>query len=324
VAKSKFDYSLLKPVENTDAEFQNQLKPVEEEKDPGEFLDNLPEPEGFWKKLPRNVLIGLTHAGRNLHNTPHDIVAQLESATKPFGDIMDSLPGAKMQKGKPLSEYLPNDTEDYSEVFGGNKDSKTIMDKIIQKGFEHAPEIIGGISALRSGLRKFPVTQKGAARQLKEAKKLINERGINNFQMNYPLLQETSPFLPKTHATGEMIQGIVNGEYEPAFALQSQLGQHARNLAKSPLAAERLLAPQARELKQLVLHEMEQALRSTGHHEIADLLKGGIKDYAKYMKFKEKAWPVLKKLGIPSTGLALLGLGVTKGKKSAIKLLEQI
>lgn len=309
MAKSKFDMSLLKPIDENNAAFESQLKPVEQ--DSGDYLDNLPEGEGFFHKLPRNLLIGLTHAGRNFHNLPHDLSKLAEwPVEKLVGELKH-----------PLSSYLPYDEKDYSDVWGGNRDENTLMDSLIQGGVEHAPELIGAGGLIKAGLRKFPISQRSAARQLKEAEKLIEERGINNFQTNYPILQEASQFLPKTHASGEMLQAIINGEYKAAFALQSQIGQHARNLAKSPLASERLLAPQAREMKQIILNEMEQALRSTGHHKEADLLKGGIEDYAKYMKFREKALPVIKKLGIPTTGLALLGLGTNKGKRVASKLL---
>jgi hypothetical protein len=306
----------------------------ENEEDEGEYLDSLPDQKGFWSKLPRNILIGLTHAGRNLHNLPHDLVKSAENSVVSFGnqlnkslplpkDFQEKLDSRPKHRQFKLSEHLPNDTESYADVFGQQGDG-TLTDNVIQKGFEYSPEILGGAAALRAGLRKFPVTQRGSSRQLRDAEKLINNRGINNFQMNLPLLQETVPFLPKTHATGEMFKGIMNGEYGPAFALQSQVGKHARDLAKSPLASERLIAPKARELKQMILHEMEQALRGTGHHKEADLLRGGIEDYAKYMKFKEKAWPILKKLGIPTSGLAVLGIGTRKGRGIGTKILENI
>jgi hypothetical protein len=332
MAKSKFDMSLLRPIEEQNGFNQSQLMPIEEEIDEGAYLDNMPEPEGFLKKLPRNIAIGLAHAGRNLHNLPHDVVRGFENSIQSFGNDIntkDLLPKelkeamGRKEKNLNISDYLPNDLSSYAEAFGQIGEG-SLMDKIIQKGIEHSPEIAGITGLARSGLRRFPVTQRGAARQLREAEELINQRGINNFQMNIPLLQEVSPFLPRTRATGEMIQGIINGEYSPAFALQSQVGKHARDLVKSPLASERLLAPKAQELKQAILHEMEQALRSTGHNAEADLLRGGIEDYAKYMKFKEKAWPILKKLGIPTTGLAALGLGTRKGRGVMTKAIENI
>ena len=333
MAKSKFDISLLKPLDEKNENFENNLTPLEDkEEDIGEYLDNLPKQGGFLSKLPRNILIGLTHAGRNLHNLPHDLAVGAEKSGESFGNLIKkSLPLPKEFQEKlesrpkhaqlKLSEYLPNDTNSYADVFG-QKDEGTLLDNIIQKGFEHAPEILGGGSALRAGLRRFPVTQRGAVRQLREAERLINERGINNFQMNPELLQETVNFLPRTHASREMLQGIMNGEYRPAFALQSQIGQHSRNLAKSPLASERLLAPQARELREHILHQIEHALRSTSHHQEADLLRGGLRDYRSYMQFRERVLPVLKKIGIPTTGLAALGIGVSKGKNLATKLLE--
>ena len=311
MTKQKFDFSLLKPVENKGS-FNENLSPIEDEQDAGAYLDNLPQGEGFWKKLPRNILIGLTHTGRNLHNLPHDVSKLAEwPAEKLFGPLKN-----------PLSSHLPYDETDYSDVFGGNAQSNTLMDSLIQGGLEHAPELIGGAGLAKGLLRRFPITKGAASRQLKEAEKLIDQRGIDNFQMNYPLLKEASEFLPNTRASGEMMQGIINGQYKPAFALQSQVGHHGRNLAKSPLASERLMAPKAQELKQLILNEMEQALRKTGHNAEADLLKGGIGDYKKYMQFKEKALPVIKKIGIPTSGLAFLGLGTTGGKKLIGKMID--
>ncbi len=44
-------------------------------------LDALPEEPGFLSKLPRNIAIGLTHLGRNVHNLPHDITKGVESGS---------------------------------------------------------------------------------------------------------------------------------------------------------------------------------------------------------------------------------------------------
>ena len=83
VANSKFDLSLLKPVDHKNADFESNLKPLDnEEEDAGTYLDNLPQPDGFFHKLPRNIATGLAHAGRNLHNLPHDLAH--------FGDVVGS------------------------------------------------------------------------------------------------------------------------------------------------------------------------------------------------------------------------------------------
>lgn len=288
---------------------------------PETYLDNLSNSENFLSKLPRNILIGLTHAGRNLHNVPHDIASSLEQRTKPIGDIFNKLPGPSLSSGKPISEYLPYDPQDYGDVFG-QKGPPSLFDSLIQKGVEHAPELYGFGGLVKSGLRKFPITQKGAARQLRDAEQLIQQRGVDLNPMHPQLINQSYPFLPKTHATNELLKKSASGEYGPSFSLQSQIGHHERALRKSPLASERLLAPEARELKQRILSGMETNLRSQGHHDIADLLKGGLDDYRKYIKFRDEIKPIIKKLGIPTSVMAFLGFGTKKGKQLAGKLID--
>lgn len=322
MSKSKFDMSLLEPIKDEEMDFNGQLEPIGQDEISPEniekYLAELPEAPGFFSKLPRNILIGLAHAGRNLHNAPHDIAQGLESGTSGFRDLVGRM-GLGSQRA-PISESLPYDTNSYAEAFG-QKGAPSFMDEIIQKGLEYSPEIAGGAGVVRSGLRKFPITKKMASRKLREAEKLINERGLNDFQLSEELIREAAPFLPPTRASKEMIEGIMRGEYGPSFALQSQIGKHARDLTKSPLAAERLLAPKAHELKQKALSEIEMALRYGGHDDLADLIKGGIKDYQTYIKVKEKAVPALKKLRIPTTGLALLGFGTDTGRHLIKKIL---
>lgn len=270
----------------------------------------MPEPESFWGKLPRNILTGLTHMGRNVANLPHDLVQGFEQATSPFGEAIGQLNQAQVanEQRRPISSYLPYDPESYADVFG-QKGEGTLMDNLIQKGIEYAPEIMGGRALLKAGLHKYPVTQRGASRQLRLLDKMMKEREIGNLPLSAESIQESRPFLPQTHATREMLKGAAEGEYQPSFSLQSQVGHHERNLRKSPLAAERLLAPQARELKQRILGEMQTALRESGHHEAADLLKGGINDYRKYIKYRDTVAPILKKIGIPGSLMALGALG---------------
>lgn len=280
------------------------------------------EGDSFLKKLPRNILIGLTHMGRDLHNLPHDVSKGFETGAEPFGKAFDqiTIPGLNIDKGKPLSSYLPSDEASYADVFG-QQDEGTLLDNLIQKGIEHVPEIAGGRALLKMGLRKYPITKKMGGRKLQEAESLINEAGIKT-PINHELIEASRDYLPKTQATKEMLQSVAEGEYSPSFSLQSQLGHHERNLRNSSLAAERLLSPQVRELKQNILHDIEMQLRMVGRDDIADLMRGGIDDYRKYMKFKNDVVPVLKKYGIPTTGVALLGLGYPKAKKFINNLSE--
>jgi len=292
------------------AQYENKSAPVKEHQ--------MLEPEGFWSKLPRNILTGLTHMGRNVANLPHDLVQGFEQATSPFGNVIGQLNQTQIatEQRRPLSSYLPYDPESYADVFGQQGEG-TLLDNIIQKAIEYAPEIMGGRALLKSALHKFPVTQQGAARQLRMLDKIMKEHNLNT-PISAGLIEEATPFLPKTHATKQMLEGAAQGEYQPAFSLQSQIGHHERNLRKSPLAAERLLAPQARELKQSALQEMQKALQMEGSDkalEAADLLAGGINDYRKYIKFRDTVKPIIKKIGIPGSLMAMVGLGIRQGKK---------
>lgn len=292
-------------------------KPKTEEEELNESvekLDNLPGERSFLSKLLPNALTGLTHQARNLANSPHDLLQQFENVTGKIGSVFDTLPGPKIKKPNALSPYLPNDTEDYSDVFGLDKENKTLSDKITQGAFEHAPELLSLGLGGRALLRKYPITQGGGARQLRQAEKLVKNRGIE-VPISQEILEEAKPFLPKTHATRELLKDVGQGNYKSSFGLQSQVGKHERDLYKSPLAAERLLAPQARELKQRIVSHMETRLKELGHHDIADLLKGGLNDYRKYIQFRDKVKPYVKWLGVPTSAIGFLALGTNKGKK---------
>ena len=73
------------------------------------FPNDFPaEEESFLDKLPRNILIGLTNAGKGLHNLPHDLIQSLETATQGFGNQFDMLKTPKAANRKNISEYLPD------------------------------------------------------------------------------------------------------------------------------------------------------------------------------------------------------------------------
>lgn len=323
MAKPKFDLSLLAPVDEGNPDFESNLQPVEENsaEDAGAYLDNLPPPEGSHPL--RSAAIGLTHAGRNLHNLPHDIVSGLEGLNEWYMGKDSYWKNHRNEKGSfKLSEHLPYDKEDYSDVFGGNKNEKTLVDKIVQGGFEYGPELIGLGGVGRAALRKFPITKGAATRQLNKAEKLAAQEGVPNIPLSQKMIDEAVNYLPNTHASRELLEAAQAGKYSPSFSLQSQLGKHQRDLAKSPLAAERLLSPKVGELKQNIISKMDMGLRAHGYGEIADLMKGGLNDYRKYMKFKQKVLPVMAKIGIPTSALALLGFGVPKVKQLTKNLID--
>ena len=323
VANSQFDLSLLKPVDEKEADFKSKLKPVDEgepeQQDEGAYLDSMPEPEGFFHKLPRNMLIGLAKLGHSTLNKPHDYMARVEQSLQDFGNAK-GMPKLKydieVKNPLKLSEYIPKQQEYNFPEMLGQKGEGTMMDNIIQGGIDWIPELAMGGGLLRAGLRRFPMTQGMASRQLREAEKLINQRRIKNIDVDQKSIDAARAFLPRTNATNEMLAGVEGGKYKPSFALQSQIGQHARDLKKSPLASERLRAPEARELKQDLLEQIENSLRNNGHHDAADLVKGGINDYRKYMAFKNDVVPLLAKIGVPTSMIGLSLFGYKKLKNS--------
>lgn len=300
---------------------------AEEYNEPTE--DDQPEEE-FSSKLPRNIMSGLAGIGHNAMNLPHDIMYGAESLGSSIGDRLaallqmpkeSDLPFLKSQYKNPenvqhiISDMIPHQEEKNFAQMLGQKGVGTFSDNAIQMGIKYAPEILGLTGLIRHGLKHLPITQYGAANKLRQADKLISKVGAKT-----PLSEETieaaTPFLPKTHATREMLEKARAGDYKSTFATQSQIGHHERNLRKSTLASERLLAPEARELKQIALSEAETALRGQGHHEAADLIRGGIDTYRKYIKIRDNVFPILRKIGIPTTALGLFGVGVNKAIKS--------
>ena len=280
------------------------------------------QPEGFLSKLPRNIMIGLANLGQSTRNIPHDLVQGIEQGTQAFGNSLNSLLPEdlgnflkkKNQSRKNVSDIIPHYEENFAQLFGQEGEG-TLMDKILQKGVEYAPELATGKALLKAGLRKFPISQRMAGKPLKEAQELARKKNIEPIDITFEIFDEARPFLNKSHETKKMLSDAWWGDYDALFALQSDLGREARALRKSPIAAERRAAPEVQSLKKRILTEMKEKLSAQGHQDIADLLSEGIDTYRKYMNFKEKVNPILKKVGIPTSILAALGVGVNKSKK---------
>lgn len=281
----------------TDPNLLVQLNSEEYPEDTGAYLDNLPPPEGFFKKLPRNSLIGLAKLGHSTLNLPHDAASLAQSG-------INKLSGSNLK----LADYIPKQQDyDFAQMLG-QKDQGTIMDNLIQGGIEYFPQIMGGRGLLSAGARRLT-----GAHQLESVGKAAEQFG-NNFSFSPGLAGEAQKYLPKTEATRQLLSKSNAGEYPASFSLRSQLGKHQRDLSKSPLAAERLLAPELGDLRKNMLGELDKALRSQGLHDEADTLQKGIKNYAQYMRVKQAAMPVIKKLGIPTSIAAGIGFGYKKGK----------
>jgi hypothetical protein len=233
--------------------------------------------ESAWKRIPRDVLIGLTHAGRNLHNLPHDLASLGEWP-------IEKLRGKPFEH--PLSSYLPNDTANYADVWG-QKGAGTTLDNVLQKGIEIAPDVIGGVNALRS-LKLLPhLTRKGASKNIVKARELGKTRNMGPLEVNPDLIEDTRQFLPNTTPYRNLIDDAGYGDYNKLFSLQSDLGKHAGGMSKDRFSkANRAHGRAGLEVRGNILNEMKNSMRQQGHGDIADLLTKGQDEYRRYMKFK--------------------------------------
>jgi len=233
--------------------------------------------ESAWKRIPRDVLIGLTHAGRNLHNLPHDLASLGEWP-------IEKLRGKPFEH--PLSSYLPNDTTNYADVLG-QKGQPSTLDNVIQKGVEYAPDIIGGANALR-GIGLLPhLTRRGASGSLRQARNMGRSRNIAPLEVDPNIIEDAAQFLPRTAPYRNAIEDAHYGDYDSLFRLQSDLGKHSSDYARSLFSAsERAHGRAGMATRNRLLDEIHQGLEAQGHHDISNLLRRGQNEYRRYSKFK--------------------------------------
>ena len=163
MAKSKFDESLLEPLdeENTSSPGFNQslLEPEEKEE---QYL--APKKEGIGTWLPRDIMIGLLNQRQNVVNTPHDIVHGLESINN-IRKLL-SFDNPNPVPTHPISKYLPEEHNNIEKLMGQTGTPST-TDWLLQKGIEHAPELLG-LRSLFAG--KLPITAGGIVKKLSKDK----------------------------------------------------------------------------------------------------------------------------------------------------------
>lgn len=241
--------------------------------------------ESAWKRIPTDVLIGLTHAGRNLHNLPHDIASGVDYVGSGIGRAF----GAKeFQNGQSshLADYLPYDQTDYADVWG-QKGQGSTLDKVLQKGVEYAPDVIGGVNALRSFKLLPHLTRKGASKNIVKSREMGKARNMGPLDVNPDLIEDTRQFMPNTTPYRNLIEDAGYGDYNKLFSLQSDLGKHAGSMSKDWFSkANRAHGRAGLEVRGNILNEMKNSMRQQGHGDIADLLTKGQDEYRRYMKFK--------------------------------------
>ncbi len=261
------------------------------------FEDNQ---ESAWKRVPRDALIGLTHAGRNLHNLPHDIASGIDYVGSGIGRMFGA-PEFQNGQSSHLANYLPYDTQNYADVLG-QKGQGTTLDNILQKGVEIAPDVIGGVNALRS-LKILPyLTRKGASKNIVKAREMGKSRNMGPLEVNPDLIEDTRQFLPNTTPYRNLIDEAGYGDYNRLFSLQSDLGKHSGGMAKDWFSkANRAHGRAGLQVRGNILNEMKNSMRQQGHGDISDLLTKGQDEYRRYMKFK----PYRNALGVAAGAYAL-------------------
>lgn len=144
VAKSKFDESLLTPMDEKPNKVEgfdeSMLAPIQDQQTEEEqFLP--PKKTASNESFIKDIILGGIHAGRNAHNLPHDLAKGAEERTREIGSLFKSLPGSEVAKNNPsVSDYLPYDPRNFGDVLG-QEGEPTGIHKYIQKGVEYAPEI---------------------------------------------------------------------------------------------------------------------------------------------------------------------------------------
>lgn len=274
--------------------------------------------------LPKDILVGLMGLGKNLGEYGLAGVKGVESLGKIGQKAMNQLPGPHPSMQSPevpyseqgkqlLNRVIP---EDYAERYGPQ--DQGLLDAMIQGGITHAPEIYGGARLVGAGIRALPhFTQRGAARRLNLARGQFEQRlpPVHQDQELANLMDRASPYLDRTQATQRMLQDARGGGYEPLFSTASQLGHESRSLQRSPLASERRIFREPQEARQDILSRLERHARFHGEDEAADLLRNGINDYRRYVRFRDNVVPVLKKIGVPTSVVAALTVGYKGAKK---------
>ena len=259
-----------------------------------------PKEESFSSKLPRNIGIGLTHAGRSLHNLPHDVAQGVDVLGSAIGRFFGA-PELQHQNSN-LASYFPYDTQNYGDIFG-QKGEGTPTDKLIQKGIEYAPDIVGGLNLLRSMHLLPHLTRRGAARNLQRAREMGAERNIGNLDVNPNLIEDMRQYLPSnTEPYRRAMDAAHTGNYQSLFDLQSTAGKEAASRSRSLLdPAQRSFGRAGLQAREDLIQDMHRALQSQNHHDISNALRIGQDEYRRYMRFK----PYRNAIGLTAAGLAI-------------------
>jgi len=269
--------------------------------------------ESYLHKLPRNIAAGFASLGHTLLNAPHDLFQGAENAGSAFGAAINLPKVPATIQDYSVAKHIPQQQEyNFAEILG-QKGEPTTADWYTQKAVEHLPEALGLWGAYKS--LPIALTKRGASRELRQASKYAAERGVKNLNIPSDILEDIPQFLPKTKPYENLLKEAGTGDYEPIFALQSDLEKSAREFSKNPFSyAERMHGKAAGDTRQRLLESFRSELEKQGNEDIANLMKKGQNKYRNYHKIKK-----YRNLGI---GAAALQAGYGKKLLNALGLIN--
>jgi hypothetical protein len=256
--------------------------------------------EGFFSKLPRNIVAGLAQGGHELLNSPYDLGKFIEQQGKQFGESVNkAFPLEKYGIKQPqfdfsAADYIPHQQDyDFAQMLG-QKGPPTFGDKAVQGITHYAPELLMGINALKNVVP--PLTKRGATKKLNLARQTFKDwaenqpSNLNNkLNVDPQLIEDARQYLPNNLAERHLLDTASN-DYDKLFNLQSQVGKvSAKRMGKltSIFAPESRLKGEAglRSRKELI-KAIHENLQSEGLLDTSNLLREGQNDFRRYIKFR--------------------------------------
>ncbi len=241
-----------------------------------------------------------------------NFISQLPLNTAKYlgSERLNLLPGSVQNAIQKLT--LPDASQAINQLFGEPKYPGEAAVRGVGRNILPIAGATKAISAMPH------LTARGATQKLKEARKMSDERNIGKINVDPQLVNDARQFLPKTSPHRTNLKTAGKGDYDALFRLQSDLGKHASDYAKSLFsAAERQHGRAGLQTRGQLLDAMHENLQSQGHHDISNLLKAGQNDYRKYMKFKP--WRNALALGgLGAAGLSIPDNPIAKTLKSIL------
>ncbi len=233
---------------------------------------------GFWQNVfkhpghfAKQGFAGVNEGINRLAQAPLDIA---KYGADRLHLLPQSVPGA-------IGKITPQDTtEAINQLFGKPEHPG----EALLRGVARNADLLVPGNALKNVIPHL--TKRGASKTLREAKKLGLERNMGPLTINPELIEDVRQFLPNTHPYRQAIEAAHYGDYSKLFELQSDVGKHSADKAKSFFSsAERAHGREGLSARERLLEAMHQNLQEQGHHDISDMLKQGQEEYRRYKKF---------------------------------------